>query len=376
MQTKHSSFRAALQSARFTQLKHLPKLSVVFEEALPWLEGAYLFGQDKTERSFKLPVIDINTVTPVSISWFWNPYIALGKVSLIEGNPGVGKSWLCASLCAAVSRGEGLPGMEPTTPGTAVWFTQEDDAADTLQPRLVSMGADLSKVKACAAPITFNDEGFLQIEEMVAVLEPRLLIFDTLITYMAGTDIHRANQVREVMSRLSLIAAKFQLAIIGIRHLSKGNGGNVITRGLGSIDFAGSVRSILLAGCDPDDESVKGLVHTKSNLAMKGENIGYAITNDGLKWTGKSDLTAERILCGTSDVEGFEAKKDAEEFLRDLLKEGPVSAKQITDEAQQAGISLPTLKRAKKSAGVESYRTGGVGKEGVWFWCIPAKSIS
>jgi hypothetical protein len=389
--TTTPNFAEVLKSAEFNpiaKLRPTPRPA----DSLDWFLASHLFTRHMpTERNTDIAVNRINTVEPEQLSWLWMPYIALGKLTLLEGDPGIGKSFITCALATAVSTGHGLPdgsrassptsgspsahigaeapaNMTPTKPSNVIMFTAEDGLGDTIRPRLERMKADLDRIYAVSQLISFDDKGLGQFEEVVAVYEPHLVIIDPLTVYMANTDIHRSNCVQEVMSRLAAIATKFQCAILCVRHISKARGSRAINAGLGSIAFSGAVRSILLAGADPDDESKRAVVHTKSNLAVKGESQGYAITNEGFRWTGVSTLTAERILLAAPDVEGHAAKNDAVEFLRALLADGPKPAKEIQAEAKDSGISKSTLDRAKQSLGIKPFRSGG--KDGVWMWEI------
>jgi hypothetical protein len=368
--TTSPNFAALLRASEFRAIEK-PRPTPRITDSLDFFLAAHLFVKQSkfTERNTDIAVNRINTVDAESLSWLWEPYVALGKLTLLEGDPGIGKSFLTCALATAVSKGVGLPGMTPTNQSNVIMFTAEDGLGDTIRPRLEKMNADLDRIYAVSQLISFDDKGLSQFEEVVAVYEPRLIIIDPLTVYMSKTDVHRSNCVQEVMSRLAAIAVKFQCSLLCVRHLSKARGQRAINAGLGSIAFSGAVRSILLAGADPDDESKRAIVHTKSNLAVKGESQGYAIDSQGFRWTGISNLTAERILLGVADVEGHAVRTDAERFLREMLSAGPVAAKEVQDAAKSAGISSKTLQRAKASMGVKSFKMGGnFGGKTEWMW--------
>ena len=299
-----------------------------------------------------------------SVSWLWQPYIPKGKLTLEEGDPGIGKSWCALAIATAVSLGEGLPGQDPSEPANVVIASAEDGLGDTIRPRLNTMGADVSRIFAIDGALTLDEDGFALLETYLERRIPALLIIDPLVAYLgAGVDIHRANETRAVIAQLSRLAEKFDMAILAIRHLTKGGMSKAIYRGLGSIDFTAACRSVLLAGCDPENPQKKGLVHIKSNLAPTGKAIGYELKDGNFYWTGESDLTAGRILA-IEDTESTSVLGEAGNFLKDELADGAGPASEIFRDASSAGLSEITVKRAKAKLGIVTRRQGETGKRG------------
>ena len=312
-------------------------------------------------------VVRMADVDPVEVEWVWHPYIPRGKLTLLEGDPGQGKSWIALGIAAALSVGYGLPGKDKTTlPSRVLVMTAEDGLDDTVRPRLDSMGADVTRIYACESVDPFDEDGLEVLETRAAELRPDLIVVDPLVAYIgARVDIHRANQTRAVLSRLASIADQTQSAILAIRHLNKSSGGKAIYRGLGSIDFTAAVRSVLLVGQDPDDTTSGAVVHIKSNLAPRGGSLGYRLSpSDGFTWTGPSSITADELL-GT--VEG---PASVDEFLVGELAEGPRPSTEIIDAGKEQGFSHRTLQRAKKRLNVTAERDG-FGKGGQWLWNPP-----
>ena len=308
------------------------------------------------------------------VSWLWPPYIPKGKVTLLEGDPGVGKSWVSLAVATAVSLGKGLPGMETTEPGQVLLASAEDGLGDTIRPRLDALGADVQRVSGIDEALTLDNAGFTRLESSIAKEKPTLLIIDPLVAYLgAAVDINRANETRSVMARLAKIAETHQLAILAVRHLTKGGAAKPIYRGLGSIDFTASCRSVILAGCAPENPQNRGLVHIKSNLAPLGASIGYELRDGGFYWTGESDLTAYRILAAEDSSDSKSAKDEAADFLRDELAGGPVEASIVWRDAKEAGLSEITVKRAKAGLGIITRRQGEAGKRGggKFTWELP-----
>ena len=258
-------------------------------------------------------------VEPEEVTWLWFPYIPLSKLTLLEGDPGIGKSWVSLAIATAVSLGKGLPNTEGIEPAKILLASAEDGLGDTIRPRLDRMSADVEKIHAIKIPLDFGNGGLAILEGYIERIKPALVIIDPLVAYIGATvDIHRANETRAVMAKLADIAERHSVAILAIRHLTKGGTLKPIYRGLGSIDLAAACRSILMAGCDPEDNNKRGIVHIKSNLALAGVAIGYKLTSEGFYWTGESDLTWQKIL-SAEDTGGKSALDEATEFLRDEL---------------------------------------------------------
>lgn len=301
-----------------------------------------------------------------AVSWLWQPFIPKGKVTLEEGDPGMAKSWASLAIATAVTLGKGLPGQELTEPANVVIISAEDGLADTIRPRLDDMGADVNRIFAIEGALTLDENGFALLESYLERVKPALLVIDPLVAYMgAGVDIHRSNEVRHVMAQLARLAEKFGVSILAIRHLTKGGMSKAIYRGLGSIDFTAACRSVLLAGCDPENPQSRALVHIKSNLAPFGPSIGYEIREGGFYWTGESSLTAAQILAADNGA-GTSELDEAMTFLKDELADGEVAAKDIYQAAQDTGIAKRTLERAKAKLQAKSRKIGDT-----WFWYFP-----
>lgn len=299
-----------------------------------------------------------------SVSWLWQPYIPKGKVTLVEGDPGIGKSWASLAIATAVSLGNGLPGQEPSEPAHVVIASAEDGWGDTVRPRLDAMGAGVKRIFVIDGPLILDENGFALLESYLEMKRPALLIIDPLVAYLgAGVDIHRANETRAVMSQLARLAKKFDVAIIAVRHLTKGGMSKAIYRGLGSIDFTAACRSVLLAGCDSENPQNRALVHIKSILALAGSAIGYELRDGGFYWTGESSLTAAQILAADSG-DSTSVMDEAIAFLRDELASGPIPASQVFSDGKGAGLSEITIKRAKAKLGIVTRRQGEIGKRG------------
>ena len=331
-------------------------------------------------------------VEPQEVSWFWHPYIAYGKLTILEGDPGLGKTFIALTLAAAATRGTPLPSEADSAPGASepfnvIYMSAEDGLADTLRPRLDAVGADASRVfaltgwsltdeqgKTTTGAVTLADIPLL--EKTLQRYQPRLIIVDPLQAYLgAGVDMHRANEVRPVLSALGDLAEKYGCAIVGIRHLAKSASSKAIYSGMGSIDFGAAARSILQVG-EHDNERL--LAHVKSNLAPKGRSVRYEVKSGTLNWSGFSDLTAQDLQVPPS-AEIRVAREDAKAFLYDYLAAGPAPADHIKKSAREEGISAATLRRAQQEVGVRSQREnvkGSTRGHGEWVWYLPDEDAS
>jgi putative DNA primase/helicase len=375
------SLRGVAESVKIVELPRLPEKGDVSDwlargngiKELRELAAATPLFAVKVERTEQtgLAIVKMADVEREEVEWLWCPYIAVGKLTLLEGDPGIGKSWITAALACAVSRGRGLPGIGAFEHGNVLMLSAEDGLGDTLRPRLDAVAADVSRVFALNQPLTFDEKGLLSLEEALIEYTPKLLTVDPLFAFTGGkVDIHRANECRTITARLALMAEKHGCAIVAVRHLGKSRGmGHALNAGIGSIDLVAAARSVLLAGKDPDDENKRAVTQIKSNLAPHGPSIGFTLRGGEFFWTGESDLTAERILSFAASESERPALDEACEFLRDELSEGECDVATLKANARRAGVSEVTLRRAKERLSVKVRKVGFTGK---WVWGLPA----
>jgi len=259
---------------------------------------------DSHHKKLHASLLRFSEVDPVAVRWLWYPYIPLGKITLLEGDPGLGKTYLSLALAASVSKGYGLPGKTTRSdPGRTIIFTAEDDIADTLRPRMDRTNGtvpDLTLIYAFKDVLTLStNSGLSDMTYILNFIKPTLVILDPLVAYMGSeVDLNRANETREVMADLKELAEKFSCAIVPIRHLTKGARDQVIYRGIGSIDIIAAARSALLIQQDKREakkDSGSGtkrvdipgqivMIHTKSNVGPKGIPRKYTILKDQFNW--------------------------------------------------------------------------------------------
>ena len=314
-----------------------------------------------------LELIRMSDIQPEEVQWLWYPYIPLGKLTVIQGDPGEGKTTFVLAVIAALTKGEALPEREPLDPVNILYQTAEDGLADTIRPRLDALGADCSRVLVIdesKRELSLSDERIRQAMEETGA---KLLVLDPLQAYLgAEVDMHRANEVRPILKRLGSVAEQMGCAVILIRHLNKMQGQKSGHRGMGSVDFQAAARSVLLVGRTKEDPQLRIVVPDKSSLAPEGESIAFALDPEQrFQWKGYCAYNAEELLGGSTKQVQTKTMQ-AEETLRNLLDK-PAPAEEILRRITAAGISERTLMTAKKNLGVLSEKRGGQ-----WFWRLPS----
>jgi hypothetical protein len=330
----------------------------------------------------------LSSVEPEEVSWLWPSWLALGKLALVDGDPGLGKSAMTLDLAARVSAGNAFPDGAECESAGVVLLSAEDGLADTIRPRLDAAGADTSKILALATvPDENGHDRLLSIPEDLALIEmgirrvgARLVVVDPLMAFLSGdTNSHRDQDVRRALAPLAGIAERTGAAVLVVRHLNKAAANNPLYRGGGSIGIIGAARMAFVVGKDPQDENRRVLASTKNNLAMPPASLMFGLeeAESGsvkVNWLGNSEVSAKDLLATPQDHEHADARSEAVEFLSEVLADGPLPAKQVIEEADNAGIAEKTLRRAKKLLDVIVYRENTTGEKrgsGRWLWKLP-----
>ena len=344
----------------------------------------------------KLKLINMDSVEVEQIEWLLYPFIPYGKVTIIQGDPGEGKTTMVLQIIAKLTRGEPIFPVTDTTmkikekrsdevdsgndgldgednmqeqssmsPVHVIYQTAEDGLGDTIKPRLLAAGADCSKVMVIDdsdQPLTMAD---VRLEEAIVQTKAKMVVLDPIQGFLgANVDMHRANEIRPLMKRIAVLAEKYHCAVILIGHMNKNSNGKSSYRGLGSIDFQAAARSVLIVGRVKDEPEVRVVCHMKSSLAPEGTSIAFRLDkNNGFEWIGEYDISADELLNG--DGRGQKSRK-AKEFLLEILANGGMTQKKIAEEAEARGIKSKTLWNAKRELEIDSVKRG---KQ--WYWMLP-----
>lgn len=318
---------------------------------------------DLNSRQLKI----YGNIRETPVDWLWYPYIPFGKVSLLQGDPGCGKSTLIINIIAAVSSGGKLPdGSTLKKPMRVIYQCSEDGIGDTIKPRLNAAGADCGNVAFIdeeVNPLTMNEDS---IRRAIADFNAKLLVIDSIQAYIGDADMSSA--MRKMVRQLSIWAALYDCAIILIGHLNKSQNSKDLYRALGSIDLIATARSVMEVDLNDELPNIRCVRHIKSSLAKRGNDLYFTIDKNGcVNW--KNNIDVPLI---TSEIPSFLDKKrkqdQAAELLCYLLSEGPMRASDIQNFFSERNISEKTVSMSKKMLGIQSVK-----KEGAWHWQLPEK---
>ena len=316
----------------------------------------------------ELNLIKMSDIAVQEVRWIWRPYIPCGKVTIIQGDPGEGKTTFVLAMIALLTKGEPLPEEEiATEPINVIYQTAEDGLADTIKPRLLAAGADCERVLVIdesVVELTLSDE---RLEQAIIKTGARLVVLDPLQAYLGGeVDMHRANEIRPIFKRLGTLAEETDCAIVLIGHMNKMQGAKSSYRGLGSIDFRAAARSVLVVGRLRDEPTIRIVAHDKSSLAPEGSSIAFELNPDtGFVWKGYCDTSVDELLSGSGIFKSKTAQMECE--LKSFLAE-PMPAEDVQKRAKELSISARTLMIAKKNLGVVSEKIGDR-----WVWRLPGQ---
>lgn len=360
--------------------------AAVLYEGVPPEERARIVAIGGELASGRL--IELATVEPERVRWLWEGRVPRGKLTVLDGDPGLGKSLVTLDLAARVTTGatmpDGSPG--PNEPSGVLLLSAEDDPADTIRPRLDAAGANVGHMLVLRAvadaegserPPTIADLD--DIRRAIEHVGAALVVVDPLMAYLPGsTDSYRDQDVRTLLAPLAALASRTGAAIVIVRHLNKAGGGNPLYRGGGSIGIVGAARSGLLVARDPDDETGRRrvLASTKCNLAVQPQALAYTVETAGevprIHWEGTTPHTAAQLVAERHDEDGG-VLGEARAWLEGELADGPRPTRELQRAAREAGIRERTLDRAKAALRVRAIKTGGT--RAPWVWSLPASPV-
>ena len=321
-------------------------------------------------------IITMDQVKAEKIDWLWDNRIPIGRLTLLDGDPGSGKSFLSLEIASRVSRGEALPfGGKKRSPANVLLMSCEDGYSDTVRPRLDRLGADVSRI-AIPNPqrglsTTMLNASF--IEQAVKELGPSLVVIDPIVAFAGRKNTDKANEVRELLSPLMSIAERYALACLVIRHFTKQVDAKAMYRGGGSVDFMAACRCAFIIVESEDEPNMRVLAQVKNSIGSKSLSVSFCIDENGFRWGGHVAANADELLASSrSDNRREKVQLEAaESFLRETLSNGPMTSNGVKDKAEAAGIANKTLWRAKDTLNIKATKErGSLGGE--WWWRLPA----
>lgn len=341
---------------------------------------------EPVEETGAVELIDGNSLKLEPIDWLWDGWLAKGKLHILAGPPGTGKTTVAVALAATITNGGRWPDGSRASKADVLIWSGEDDYRDTLLPRLIACGGNPGRVQFVSS--TYSDEGKRPFDpaldtpglaKKIHDNPPGLLIVDPIVSAVTG-DSHKNSETRRALQPLVDLAKRLGVATLGISHFAKSSAGRLpVERVAGSLAFGAVARVVLAAVKMPeDDEHPRVLCRAKSNIGPDGGGFGFdlkqvdipdhpGIRGSRLLWTGKVDGEAHEILGIADDLED-ESRSDAEAFLLEELRDGAVATKDLQKAAKGAGIGWRTVERAKKRLGiVAKKRSFGGG----WEWSMP-----
>ena len=311
-----------------------------------------------------LKIINMKDIEVESVEWLIYPFIPYGKITIIQGDPGEGKTTLVLQIIARLTKGESIVDEEAREPINVIYQTAEDGLGDTIKPRLLSADADCSRVLVIDdkdTPLTMRD---VRLEQAIIETNAKLVVLDPIQGFLGSdVDMHRANEIRPIMKHISELAGKYKCAIILIGHMNKCSTGKSAYRGLGSIDFQAAARSVLIVGRIKDEPEVRVICQTKNSLAPEAKSIAFKLSeNNGFEWLGEQNVRADDLLSGNAKST---KKQAAIDFLENILSEKQMPQTEVMELAKEQGISEKTLRNAKDALEVKSKRINNQ-----WYWSL------
>lgn len=322
-------------------------------------------------------VVRMSEIEPKPLRWLWPDRIPLGKLTLIAGDPGRGKSLLTIDIAARITTGRGFPDGTPACePGSVLFISAEDDLADTVRPRLDAAGADPSRISAMQAVSLAGREHHVTLGDIDAIAaaldgmhEPRLVVIDPISAYLGDADDHKNAQVRAVLAPLCRLASDRGVAVVAVTHLRKGDG-PAMYRSMGSLGFVATARCAWLVTKHPSDPDLCAIARVKGNVGRDPGGLAYRVIDDlgapVVEWQdGVVDVEMEPT--GEGGSSRTLPRDEAARWLRGILADGPVAVSEIRERAEGEGIAFRTIERAKADMELESSRAGGIRT-----WAFPA----
>lgn len=306
----------------------------------------------RKEKEKLVPVTKMSEIQETVVEWLWYPFIPYSKVTLIQGDPGEGKTWLAMALAAACTNRKPLPNELPKEPFNVFYQSAEDGIGDTIKPRLRACGADLERVRVIneeEQPLSMTDP---RLEQAILQNDVKLVIMDPIQAYVgANVDMNRANEIRPLFRYLHGIAERTGAAIVLIGHLNKNAGAQATYRGLGSVDISAAVRSILHVGKVHKEESkdIRVVIQTKSSLAPKPTPVAYTLEHGFVEWIGEYEITVEELMTGKTGKQQESKMDQGIKLIREVLgQRKSMYVAELDVSGAKHKISERTMRTARK----------------------------
>jgi len=340
-----------------------------------------------------LPLLTcVEDIEELSVRWLWPQRVALGRITMLVGRPGEGKSFLTTDMAARVTRGLPWPDGTACPQGSVLLISAEDDPRDTIRPRLRAHGADLARVHLFSM-VRRTDAGGRPYETMFTLADVealdsamamhpdcRLVVVDPIGSFLGGgTDAHRDNDVRSILVPVSVLAERYDAAVLVVAHRRKSPGANADDMALGSRAFTGVARAVWHLSRDPDNKSRRLLLSGKNNLAAEGGGLAFTIAAEPgglptIAWESTAiDMNADDAMRrenNESSEDRITAVDEAARWLQSVLADGRVAATEIVERAARERISRTTLDRAKARLSIRPQKEGGR-RDAAWYWSLP-----
>ncbi len=335
---------------------------------------------DLPESGPRATSVNLADVAVEEVEWLWTGRIPRGMVTLLIGDPGVGKSKVTVDIASRHTRGAAWPDGSIAPIGRAIMLTAEDNLAQTVKPRVVAMSGVPGMIDVLEA-VRDGDDGerhfsldtdLVALDRLIEETGADLVVIDPLSAYLGEHDSHADADIRRVLGPLAKLAERRRVAVVCVMHLTKDQQRRALYRAQGSIAFVAAARSVLAVVKDKDDDARLLLVSLKSNLGEKPAALAFEHEGLGLEWAREpvADVDVESLFQSASPDDA-PARSEAEEFLRAMLARDAQKADDVKAAAKANGISDKTLFRAKRAIKVRSYRVGSFAEPGPWWWALP-----
>ena len=327
----------------------------------------------------RICIVPFELIQPVALEWLWDGRIPRGKLCVVAGDPGLGKSYLTLYMAAVLSRGGEWPDGSRAARENVLIVSAEDDAADTIRPRLDRLGADPARIwniegvkndgPDIMRPFSLRMDLAL-LQEAITDTAAGMVIVDPLNAFLGGIDSHKAAEVRGVLSPLAHVAGETRASLVCVHHLNKGTSANALYRASGSLDFVAAARIVHGVAPDPDIEGRRIFVPVKCNIAKMPDGLGFRIGEDGVTFD-KLPVTLDAAAAFTSRPVDHEERSErdmARDFVVEQLADGPVPVTALFKTAKDYGFHEKTVRRAGSELNVQKTKSG---YQGAWHWSLP-----